>query len=68
MPRLRKYDGALYRRKDTPFWWIRYRDRSGVRRAESSFTKDWQEAQTILRERLQARDNNVLDVIRKGKN
>src|ERR1700730_14904851 len=40
MPRLRKYDGALYRRKDTPFWWIRYRDRSGVRRAESSFTKD----------------------------
>ena len=66
MPRLRKYDGALYGRKDTPFWWIRYRDRSGVHRAESSFTKDWQEAQTILRERLQARDNNVLDVIRKG--
>ena len=66
MPRLRKYDGALYRRKDTPFWWIRYRDRNGVRRAESSFTKDWQEAQTILRERLHARDNNVLDVIRKG--
>jgi integrase len=66
MPRLRKYDGALYRRKDTPFWWIRYRDRSGIRRAESSFTKDWQEAQTILRERLHARDNNVLDVMRKG--
>jgi hypothetical protein len=66
MPRLRKYDGALYRRKDTPFWWMRYRDRSGVRRAESSFTKDWQEAQTILRERLHARDTNVLDVIRKG--
>jgi integrase len=66
MPRLRKYDGAVYRRKDTPFWWIRYRDRSGVRRGESTFTKDWQEAQTILRERLHARDNNVLDVIRKG--
>jgi hypothetical protein len=29
MPRLRKYDGALNRRKDAPFWWIRYRDRLG---------------------------------------
>jgi integrase len=66
MPRSRKYDGVIYRRKDTPFWWIRYRDRNGVRRAESSFTKDWQAAQTLLRERLQARDNNVLDVVRKG--
>jgi len=65
MPRLRKYDGALNRRKDAPFWWLRYRDRGGVRRAESSFTKDCQEAQTILRERLHARDDNVLDVIRK---
>lgn len=66
MPRSRKYDGVVYRRKETPFWWIRYRDRSGERRRESTFTRDWQEAQLILRERLQARDNNVLDVIRKG--
>ena len=66
MPRSRKYDGVVYRRKETPFWWIRYRDRSGVRRRESTFTKDWQEAQGMLRERLHARDNNVLDVIRKG--
>ncbi|HKW61288.1 MAG TPA: tyrosine-type recombinase/integrase [Candidatus Acidoferrum sp.] len=66
MPRSRKYDGVVYRRKDTPFWWIRYRDRSGIRRGESTFTKDWQEAQNILRERLHARDHNVLDVIRKG--
>ena len=66
MPRSRKYDGVVYRRKETPFWWIRYRDRSGVRRRESTFTKDWQEAQRMLRERLQARDCNVLDVIRKG--
>jgi hypothetical protein len=68
MPRSRKYDGVVYRRKDTPFWWIRYRDRSGIRRGESTFTKDWQEAQNILRERLHARDHNVLDVIRKGEN
>jgi hypothetical protein len=66
MPRSRKYDGVVYRRKETPFWWIRYRDRSGARRRESTFTQDWQEAQQLLRERLQARDNNVLDVIRKG--
>ena len=24
------------------FWWIRYRDRSGARRRESTFTQDWQ--------------------------
>ena len=33
---------------------------------ESAFTQDWQEAQQLLRERLQARDGNVLDVVRKG--
>lgn len=66
MPKSRKYDGVVYRRKETPFWWIRYRDRSGARRRESTLTKDWQEAQQMLRERLQARDNNVLDVIRRG--
>src|SRR6266446_4455540 len=66
MPRSRKYDGVVYRRKETPFWWIRYRDRSGARRRESTFTQDWQEAQRLLRERLQARDSNALDVIRKG--
>jgi hypothetical protein len=40
--------------------------RSGARRRESTFTQDWQEAQQLLRERLQARDSNVLDVVRKG--
>src|SRR5439155_7557060 len=38
----------------------------GTRRRESTFTKDWREAQQLLRERLQARDSNVLDVVRKG--
>jgi integrase len=66
MSRSRKYDGVVYRRKETSFWWIRYRDRNGLRRRESTFTQDWQEAQQLLRERLQARDSNVLDVIRKG--
>jgi hypothetical protein len=66
MSRTRKYDGVVYRRKETSFWWVCYRDRNGSRRRESTFTQDWQEAQQLLRERLQARDNIVLDVIRKG--
>jgi len=45
---------------------MRYRDRSGRRRLESTQTEDWQEAQRQLRGRLQARDNNTLDVVRKG--
>jgi integrase len=45
---------------------MRYRDRSGIRRQESTHTEDWQEAQRQLRERLQARDNNRLDTVRKG--
>jgi integrase len=40
--------------------------RAGAARLESTQTEDWQEAQRQLRERLQARDNNTLDVVRKG--
>jgi integrase len=43
-----------------------YRDRSGKRIRESTNTNDWQEAQRKLRERLQARDDKILDVVRKG--
>jgi integrase len=43
-----------------------YRDRSGKRIRESTNTDDWQEAQRKLRDRLQARDDKVLDVVRKG--
>ena len=66
MPRARKYDGVVYRRTGTEIWWIRYRDRKGIARRESSRTADWQEANKKLRERLQARDENLLEVIRKG--
>ena len=66
MPRARKYDGVVYRRTGTEIWWIRYRDRKGIARRESSQTADWQEANKKLRERLQARDQNLLEVIRKG--
>jgi hypothetical protein len=66
MPRARKYDGVVYRRAGTEIWWIRYRDRKGFARRESSLTADWDDANKKLRERLQARDDNLLEVIRKG--
>jgi len=43
-----------------------YRERDGTRRKESTFTEDWNEANQKLRERLQARDGNILAVVRKG--
>ena len=33
---------------------------------ESTGTTDWKEAQQKLRERLQARDDNILEIVRKG--
>lgn len=66
MPRARKYDGVVYRRAGSQIWWIRYRDRKGIARRESSQTADWDEANKKLRERLLARDANLLEVVRKG--
>jgi integrase len=43
-----------------------YRDRNGTRIRESTNTEDWQEAQRKLRDRLQARDDKILDIVRKG--
>ena len=45
---------------------MRYRDRDGKRLRESTNTEDWQEAQRKLRERLQARDDKLLAIVRKG--
>jgi hypothetical protein len=45
---------------------MRYRDASGSRRLESTGTEDWDEAQRRLRERLRARDNRTLEVVRRG--
>jgi integrase len=47
-------------------FWISYRDRNGKRCRESTGTEDWQEANRKLRERLEARDGNLLEVMRKG--
>jgi integrase len=61
-----KHDGGLYKREGSKIWWMRYRDKDGVRRRESTLTEDWTEAQKCLRERLQARDNNTLPALRRG--
>jgi integrase len=66
MSRPVEHDGVVYRRDGSTFWWIAYRDKSGKRQRESAFTQDWSEAQKKLRTRLEARDGNVLQVVRKG--
>src|SRR5262249_3271369 len=66
MARPSKHDGVLYKRGGTQYWWMRYRDRTGERRQEPTGTSDWNEAQKKLRERLRARDENILDIVRKG--
>lgn len=66
MPRPIKHDGVLYRRKESAIWWMRYRDRHGEQRRESTGCTDWDEANKKLRERLTARDQNILPVVRKG--
>ena len=66
MARPSRHDGVLYQRRGSNHWWMRYRDRDGQRRQETTKTDDWQEAQRKLRERLQARDENTLQTIRRG--
>jgi integrase len=66
MARPSRHDGVLYKRGDSNIWWMRYRDRDGKRRLETTNSDDWQEAQRRLRERLQARDQNTLQTIRRG--
>lgn len=66
MARPSKHDGSVYPRKDGKVLWMSYRDRSGKRVRESTFTEDRQEAQRKLRERLQARDDKILEIVRKG--
>jgi integrase len=43
-----------------------YSDRDGKRIRESTLTENWQEAHQKLRERLLARDGQVLEIVKKG--
>lgn len=66
MARPVKHDGRVFKRSGSSIWWIEYRSQSGQRRRESTQTEDWDEAQRKLRERLTARDDRTLEVVRKG--
>jgi hypothetical protein len=66
MARPRKHDGVVYRRSGTKILWMSHPDRRGKRIRESTFTPDWHEANKKLRERLLARDDKILEIIKKG--
>ncbi len=66
MARPVKHDGRVFKRAASNIWWIEYRNQSGQRRRESTQTEDWDEAQRKLRERLTARDDRTLEVVRRG--
>lgn len=61
-----QHDGVVFRREGSKFWWMSYRDKTGKRQRESTFTENWDEAQKMLRDRLRARDDNTLQVVRRG--
>jgi integrase len=61
-----KHDGRVFKRSGSSIWWIEYRDQSSQRCRESTQTEDWDEAQRKLRERLTARDDRTLEVVRRG--
>ena len=67
MARPVKHDGGLFKRAGSQIWWMQYRDRDGQRQRESTGTEAWDEGQQRLRERLQARDNNTLASLRRGR-
>ncbi|HTV56558.1 MAG TPA: tyrosine-type recombinase/integrase [Terriglobia bacterium] len=68
MARPRNTRGSVYPRKDTAFWWIRYRGCDGHIKKESSETTDREEAERFLRVRLTARDEGRLPAILSSKN
>jgi integrase len=66
--RPRRLSGTIYPRKDSRFLWVHYRNRQGEVVTESTGTKDQQEAERFLRERLDARDSGTLSVVLSSRN
>ncbi len=65
--RPRKRLGTVFERSNSKYWWVRYRDRQGLIRKESSKTEDREEAERFLRDRLDSRDDGTLSAILAGK-
>ncbi len=57
----------VYKRPEGSLLWMRYRDKDGRLRRESTGTSDWDEAQRQLRQRLLFRDNNTLELVRRAR-
>ncbi len=67
MSRPHKISGTVFLRKESTFWWIRYRNREGRIVRESTETTDREEAERFLRKRLDARDEGRLPIILSSK-
>ena len=65
--RPRKMEGTIFPRPRSVFWWIRYRNREDEIIKECTRTKDRQEAEQFLRERLDARDDGTLSTVLSSK-
>jgi integrase len=58
-----KLDGAVYKRRKSGFWQVRYKDQKGEIQRESAGTTDRDAAERFLRDRLDARDEGNLATI-----
>ena len=52
---------------DSNIWWMRYRDKTGRRRLESTEHNRLGRSAAAASRAPQSRDNNTLDIVRKGK-
>src|SRR5213082_3381563 len=59
-------DGVVFRRNGTKFLWMRYRDKDGIYKRESTLTEDRQEALRKLRLRIDAGAQKVSGIVRRG--
>jgi len=57
--RPRKREGTIYQRKNSRFWWVRYRTRDGKIQNESTGETEIENAARFLRDRLNARDDGT---------
>jgi hypothetical protein len=58
-----KTGGAVYKRKKSEIWQVRYKDQKGEMIRESATTMDREQAERFLRDRLDARDEGRLSVL-----
>jgi integrase len=60
-------NGAVFERAESAFFWVRYRDKEGNIKKESSGETDCEAAERFLRDRLDARDEGKLAAVLAGK-